>query len=165
MSRKLKTIQISKNSLKSFQKMDSFLLGSDLVLMLLSISPVKGKTKLQKKVFLTWKTIFPKKTVDPGFFPYKFGAYSQTIEDAVQVLQKTGLLKIKPGRGEALQYSITPSGKRKIKRKIRKMNIDLRKLRDKKIDWDEWTTKGIMRFVYRNYPEYTSKTKVPSLKW
>jgi len=165
MSRKLKTIQFTKKSLKNFQKMDNFLLGSDLVLMLLSISSVKGTTKLQKQTFLVWKTLFNKKTADPGFFPYKFGAYSKAIDDSIEVLQNAGLLKIKPGKGEGVLYSITPTGKRTINRKLKDMEINLEKLREKKTDWDEWDTRGTMKFVYRNYPEYTTKTMVPSLKW
>ncbi len=165
MSRKLKTIQFTKRSLRNFQKMDEFLLGSDLVLMLLSISPVKGATKLQKQVFLSWKTLFKKETTDLGFFPYKFGAYSKTIDDSIDILQNFGLIRIKPRKGEGVQYYITRAGIRIINKKLKNMDINLDELRKKKTDWDEWTTRGIMKFVYRNYPEYTAKTKVPSLKW
>ena len=165
MSIKLETIQFSKRSLKNFQKMDEFLLGSDIVLMLLSISPVKGTTKLQKQVFLAWKTLFKKKTADPGFFPYKFGAYSKTIDDSIEVLKNSGLIIVKLRKGEGVQYFITPSGKRTVTRKLKRMDIVLEELKKKKTDWDEWTTRGIMKFVYRNYPEYTTKTKVPSFKW
>ena len=165
MSRKLKTIQFTKRSLRNFQKMDEFLLGSDLVLMLLSISPVKGTTKLQKQVFLSWKTLFKKESTDPGFFPYKFGAYSKTIDDSIGILQNSGWIRIKPRKGEGVQYSITRAGTRIINKKLKNMDITLDELRKKKTDWNEWTTRGIMKFVYRNYPEYTEKTKVPSLKW
>lgn len=145
--------------------MDEFLLGSDLALMLLLISPIKGKTRLQKEVFLTWKTLFEKKTTDLGFFPYKFGAYSETLTDSLDVLQNTGLIQIKSGSKDATTYSITPVGKLTINRKLRDLDINLEKLKDKKTDWDELNIKGLMKFVYRNYPEYTTKTKVPSLKW
>ena len=45
------------------------------------------------------------------------------------------------------------------------MNINLDKLKIKKLDWDEWNTRAIMKFIYRNYPEYTTQTEVPSLRW
>ena len=64
-----------------------------------------------------------------------------------------------------MRYFITPSGKRAINRKLTKLEINIDELKKKKLDWDEWTTRGIMKFVYRNYPEYTTKTMVPSLKW
>ena len=145
--------------------MDELLLGSDLLLFLLYISPVKGTTKLQKQIFIAWKTIFKKKTADPGFFPYKYGAYSKTIDDSIEVLKKLGLIRVKPGKGEGVQYFITPKGKRSVTKKLKRMKLNVDELKKKKSDWDEWTTRGIMKFVYRNYPEYTTKTKVPSLKW
>jgi len=165
MSRGLKLITIKKQSLKNFEKMDKKLLGKDLILMLLSISPIKGNTKLQKQVFLAWKTIFNDVTVDLGFFPWMFGAYSKAVEDSTRILLKQGYIRMKPGRGEGLRYSITPKGLKKIRTKLRELRIGLRDLPEKKIDWDEWSTKGILRHVYRNYPQYTTKTKVPSLKW
>jgi len=165
MSRKLEIIQFTDKSMKFFEKMEESLLGSDLVLMLLSLSPVKGTTMLQKQTFLAWETIFKKQTTDLGFFPYKFGAYSKTIDDSLKVLENSGLITIKPAKGEGVRYSITPSGKRTISKKLKKMDISLDELKEKKLDWDEWTTRGIMKYVYRNYPEYTTKTKVPSLKW
>lgn len=145
--------------------MDEVLLGSDLVLMLLSISPIYGTTRLQKEVFLTWKTLFEKETADLGFFPYKFGAYSKTIDDSLDVLQSSGLIEIRSKNEDSTTYSITSAGKRTITRKLKDMDINLEKLKDKKIDWDELKIRGLMKFVYRNYPEYTTKTKVPSLKW
>ncbi len=145
--------------------MDEVLLGSDLVLMLLSISPIYGTTRLQKEVFLTWKTLFQKETADLGFFPYKFGAYSKTIDDSLDVLHNSGLIQIKSRSADTTTYSITSAGKRTISRKLKDMGINLKKLKDKKTDWDELKIRGLMKFVYRNYPEYTTKTKVPSLKW
>lgn len=162
---KLKTIRFTDQSLKYFEKMEESLLGRDLVLMLLSLSPVKGDTMLQKQTFLAWEILFKKQTIDPGFFPYKFGAYSKAIGDSLKVLSNSGLITIKRAKGEGVRYSITPSGKRTISKKLKKMEINLDKLRAKKLDWDEWTTRGIMKYVYRNYPEYTTETKVPLLKW
>ena len=165
MSIKLETIKFTEKSLKYFQRMDEYLLGRDLLLMLLSLSPVKGTTMLQKQTFLAWETLFKKQTTDLGFFPYKFGAYSKTIDDSITVLKNSGLITVKPAKGEGVRYSITLSGKRTINRKLKKLEISIDELKNKKVDWDEWTTRGIMKFVYRNYPEYTTKTKVPSLKW
>jgi hypothetical protein len=45
--------------------------------------------------------------------------------------------------------------------KIADMGLSVSLGRDK----DEWSHKGILRYVYANYPEYTSKTEVPHLKW
>lgn len=165
MSRNIEEIKFSSEGLRAYKNMSYKLTGKDIILLLLLISPTRGKTKLQKQVFLTWKTIFNKNSNDLGFFPYKFGAYSKAIEDAIEILEKTNLIEIKKDRDEAQRYFITMEGKKEIINKIKDFKINLNKLSEKKIDWDEWSTKGIMRYVYRNFPEYTTETKVPSLKW
>ena len=165
MSKKLENITFTDKSIEYFQKMDEYLLGTDLMLMLLSISPIKGKARMQKQIFLAWKTLFNNQTTDLGFFPYKFGPYSKTITDSTNILQSTGLIKIIPRNAEATTFSITPKGKRIINKKLKDMNINLKKLKEKKTDWDELKIRGLMKFVYRKYPEYTTKTMVPSLKW
>ncbi|MGC8622310.1 MAG: hypothetical protein ACP5U0_10385, partial [Caldisphaera sp.] len=38
-------------------------------------------------------------------------------------------------------------------------------IKEKKADWDEWSSKGILIYIYRKYPEYTTKTRVPELRW
>lgn len=156
---------ISKDSLKAYEKLDRKLLGSDLILMLLSIHNIKGNTKLQKQVFLTWKELFIDVTHDPTFFPWKYGAFSKVVEDSASILTKQGYVRRAKRKGEGTIYSITDIGREKIKNKLDEIGVELGKLEKKKADWDEWSTKGIMKYVYRNYPQYTSKTEVPSLKW
>ena len=157
------TAGFTEKSLENLEKTDGFLAGGDLILLLLSVSPIRGRTKLQKQVFLTWKNIFNREVIDPGFFPHESGAYSRTVEDSTHMLQGLGLIKIKPGRDEGMRYSITPKGKRSISEKIRTSDISLERIKGKKSDWDELTTRGIIRLVCRNFPEYMVDTGVPDL--
>jgi|APSaa5957512535_1039671.scaffolds.fasta_scaffold00472_44 uncharacterized protein YwgA len=165
MSTKLDSITLSKRSISNYESLDKKLLPVDLILMLLSVSPIKGNTKLQKQVFLAWKQIFSDVTVDLGYYPWKFGAFSNSVEDSMKFLIKKKLVKVKPGKGESLTYVLTKPGKTTINKKLDELDLDMRSLPDKKLDWDDWNTKGTLIHVYRNYPEYTAKTKVPSLKW
>ena len=165
MSTKLDPIILNKRSIINYEKLDKKLLSTDLILMLLSVSPIKGNTKLQKQVFLAWKKIFSDVTVDLGYYPWKFGAFSNAVEDSMKFLIKRKFVKVRPGRGESLTYVLTNSGKFHVKEKLHKLDLDMRSLPEKKLDWDDWDTKGTLIHVYRNYPEYTAKTKVPSLKW
>lgn len=144
--------------------MEALLLPRDFVLMLLYISPIKGATIFQKQIFLAWKTIFAQQSHDLGFYPYKFGAYSTTVADSIKILENSRLIRIKNEK-RSVHYFATPLGKRDIAKRLKKMNINLDELKLKKLDWDEWSTRAIMKFVYRNYPEYTTQTEVPSLKW
>jgi len=79
---------IENESLERYKLMDKHLLGSDLILMLLSLSPIKGSTKMQKQVFLTWKELFSDITFEPGFFPWRYGAFNKLVEDTLKVLEK-----------------------------------------------------------------------------
>jgi uncharacterized protein YwgA len=151
--------------LRTYDLMDKHLISSDLILMLLSVSPIRGNTKMQKEVFLTWKELFNDVALDPSFFPWKYGAFSKVVEDSLKILESQRNIKIHRRKGEGSVFSITESGRNRIKNKMHKVGVDLRDLPKKKIDWEEWGPKGILRYVYRNYPQYTSKTEVPSLKW
>lgn len=145
--------------------MDKHLISSDLILMLLSVSPIRGNTKMQKEVFLTWKELFTDITLDPSFFPWKYGAFSKVVEDSLKILESQRNIKIRKRKGEGSVFSITEFGRNRIQDKMYRVGVNLRDLPKKKVDWDEWSPKGILRYVYRNYPQYTSETEVPSLKW
>lgn len=156
---------IENESLERYKLMDKHLLGSDLILMLLSLSPIKGSTKMQKQVFLTWKELFSDITFEPGFFPWRYGAFSKLVEDTLKVLEKQKYIRIKRRKGQGSIFTITESGKSIIENKMTNLGIDFRNLREKKTDWDEWSHKGILRYVYRRYPGYTLRTEVPHFKW
>src|SRR5574337_492477 len=85
---------LTKESKEVYKKLDRLLLTSDLILILLSISPIRGNTMLQKEVFLTWKNFFNDISVDPVFFAYKYGAYSKVVEDCVKMLEKQRYIKV-----------------------------------------------------------------------
>ena len=150
--------------------------AAEIILLLLSISPIKGNTKLQKQVFLTWKQFLYKKNIELGYRPYKYGAYSELIDDVVKNLHIENKINIERRRGEGTIFSINQKGKEELKKitnhrktssyKLLKLKNKFGdKLEDKKIDWDEWSAEGILRYTYRNFPEYTIKTMVPLLKW
>jgi len=138
----------------------------DIILLLLNYGKISGKTMMQKQVFLAVNEIFNNSYA--LFHPDKYGPYSQLVSDIVLKLIDDGKIK-KFNRGEShATYVITETGKEYVNRIIKSKNINnetLEKLRKSKSDWDEWDTKGILRYVYRNYPEYATKTKVPELKW
>jgi uncharacterized protein YwgA len=140
----------------------------ELILLILNEGKVSGKTKLQKEVFLAWKEIIKDHLVDPLFHPDYYGPYSDLIEDAIEQLKLEGYIKTAAiGEGHAT-YFITEKGKKKVREILENKKFIskfMQILKEKKIDWDEWSSKGILIYVYRKYPEYTTKTRVPELKW
>ena len=156
---------MTEESLQVFNKLSKKIFGTDIILFLLSIGKIKGKIVFQKQVFLAWKEIFFKQTVDLGYIPYRYGAYSKIIDDAAKYLEKKDLIKIKRHKGEGTTFFITKHGLEEILNRKMELNVNLSKLIEKKQDWDEWDKEGIMRYTYRKYPEYTSETKLSGFKW
>lgn len=142
--------------------------ADDIILLLLRCGNVSGKTMMQKQVFLAIKEVFNDNVFDALFHPDKFGPYSQLIADIILKLRDEGKIrKLNIGESHAT-YSITEKGEEYVNKIIKNKNISnevLKKLKENKSDWDEWDVKGILRYVYRNYSEYATKTAVPELKW
>jgi uncharacterized protein YwgA len=142
---------------------------SDLILFLLNAGQVSGKTMLQKQIFLTWKEVLKESNaVDPQFYPHYFGPYSDLVFANFEVLRSNGIIKVLP-RGEGHMTSIiSKNGTEIIEKRIEQIELSgeiLKLLKNRKADWDEWTTKGIIRYVYRNYPEYAVYSKLKGLLW
>jgi uncharacterized protein YwgA len=140
-----------------------------LILSLLSIGAINGKTMLQKQVFLSLNEVFSKDEIADGLFvPDRYGPYSRLVVDIADYLKKEGLLKIVPkGEGKS-RYVITPKGSEKVQEMVRSKEFLIKKmelLRDKKSDWDEWTSTGVKIYIYRKYPEFATRTEVPELLW
>jgi uncharacterized protein YwgA len=136
-----------------------------LILLLLSVSPTKGDTKLQKQVFLAWKQIFPDTTLDPVYFPHRYGAFSVVVKEIMKGLLEQKLVQSDKRRGEGTIYTITDFGRERIDEKMKRLKIDVSTLQEKKVDWDEWTMFGAIRNTYRKYPAFAEKSVMKSLKW
>ena len=140
-----------------------------LVLLILDVGPINGRTKLQKEVFLAWNEVFGREfAIDPIFHPDQFGPYSQLVVDSQAFLKSKQEIRVIP-KGEGHQtFIISPKGRSTLKEELAHSDIPqelFRTLKDKKTDWDEWTAKGIMRYIYRNYPDYGIKARIKELKW
>lgn len=146
--------------LEAYENIESLLMPSDLILWLASVSPIWGNVRLQKESFLLWQE-YQSISIDPGFYPDRFGPFSKMIADSIPILKARGRLEELPGR----KYCITKLGRDYIVPKLQSLNASTEQIADKKIRWDEWKTHGITTYVYRLYPEYTTRTEVPHLKW
>ena len=104
---------------------------SDLLLLLLyapgssnqKFETIKGKTRLQKEVFLAQKdlrssgifTYYP-------FRPYKYGPYSIELYDDIDFMEYEGIITVKKidlnNKGKYAEFSITKKGKKEIRDNI-----------------------------------------------
>ena len=141
----------------------------DLILLVLREGKIAGKTKLQKEVYLTWKEVLNEKySVDPAFHPYQFGPFSELVDSMHRTLKLSGKVRI-VSKGEGhMTTSILSNGRKQIEIKLAEIELPegtLDLLKRKKADWDEWTTKGIERYIYRNYPIFRKYTRARELLW
>ncbi len=140
----------------------------DIILLLLDAGKVTGKTVLQKQVFLASKEVFQELSGNLLYHPDKYGPFSKLVDDSAKILKAEGKIKvISKGEGHST-YLIQPKGKEYLDEVLLRKKIPeskLEELRKRKMSWDEWDTAGILRYVYRNYPEYATKTRIPELKW
>jgi len=140
--------------------------ASDIILLLLANGKTTGRTMMQEQAFLAYKEVLKDYSEDLLYHPDKYGPFSSLVGDSLKYLRNQGLIKI-INRGEGHQtYILTEEGKRKAEEISRKLPDEIKNaLKNQKISWDEWDTKGILRYVCRKYPEYATKIEVPGLKW
>ena len=142
---------LERKGFDNYIKSRDLLQTGDLVLMLLNISPIKGNTMMQKQVFLTWKEMFERISAIQPYYPYKYGAFNNILKDILAILEEKKYISIKH-YGKVPVFYITNKGKNRISEKIKVMELNLHQLSKKKTDWEEWSAKGIVRYVYRKYP-------------
>ncbi|BFH73280.1 hypothetical protein SJAV_12240 [Sulfurisphaera javensis] len=160
---------------KEFEKVDLFI--SDVVLILFGLSPDKpiySRIKYQKGLFLFYKELDKKGYTyeDPHFIPYSYGPYSFLLTQELDNLVWSNFIKVEGQYGKETEaFSLTEKGKREaqaiIEEKIRRKDLEDFKLFRRSID--QYTVKGILRYVYANYPQYKERSKIKDkfkeIKW
>lgn len=128
-------------------------------------APVLGITKLQKELFIIFKEFAPEHNIpteNPGFRAYKFGPYTERIDQCVQTLMEMGLIA-STGRmnSENERFVITDKGMQFGKEALSKLTAkDFQDFKSLKDDLQQFNTSGIMTYVYTKYPEYTNESVV-----
>jgi hypothetical protein len=127
---------------------------------------IPGITFLQKLLFLFYMEVSPNLKIpaeNPGYFSYKYGPYSDSIDDLLNVMIETKSICTSGGRKSSSTelFYLSDAGKIKAKNIFEKLNpnqqqyiIEFRKF------WDQKKLVGIMKYVYSKYPDYTNKSIV-----
>lgn len=146
---------------------------SDLVLLLLHSqkeTPIFGRISFFKQFFLLYQEVLSedirKNSMNPRFVKYNYGPYSFLVADMVEDLMHSNKISVEGRKNSKTEsFSITKDGKkeaRKILNNIPKntKNKLMSDLKKRRILWDQLRNEGLLNYVYRNYPEYTSKSKI-----
>ena len=157
---------------------------ADLVLLILGAgegrSGFRGITRLEKILFLLSKEVpHPENVAVPEFEGYKFGPFSKDVYDSLEFLRSINLVNAddSPSTDDALELSEVDPG---IARFYEPRTFRL--TRDGRIVWDRLLGKlpssfrdallhlvtrygglslpELIRYVYAQYPEYTSKSLI-----
>ena len=120
------------------------LTAKDFILLLLDADnqkPIEGNLFIQKEMFLIVKEVFNDLEDELSFKAYNYGPYSQPLVNLLEELEENSLIEID-------RKNKTFSDE--IKRKINNLKVGSNKL----------GYKGLLRYVYFTYPEYTENSKI-----
>jgi len=143
--------------LKKYTVSDSILL----TLYAQSNKPIYGRVVMMKEVFLLIKEILKEdEAQDAKFIPYRLGMYSFTVGNALTNLEYSGYIERKGKKNTKLeQFELTDKGKKHISKIWNTLPVETQKIaEEKRKGWDQLGYDGILRFVYRKYPEYKEKS-------
>lgn len=124
--------------------------------------PIKGRLRLQKLAFLLQEAVRESRLQISSekytFKPYKFGPFTVDVMDDIYLLKLYGLVDIEESNDTEI-YKITAQGKKLIDSIITQIpqRLLLRIERIKR-EFGRKDDKEILEYVYRNWPEYASKS-------
>lgn len=141
--------------------MSADLTAKDFILLLLSADnqkPIEGNLFIQKEMFLIVKEVYTDLEDELNFIAYNYGPYSQKLVDLLEDLEENSLIEIDKSDGNN-KYQITDSGSEYLKNKTFDDDI-VRKIHNLKAGSNKLGYKGLLRYVYFTYPEYTKNSKI-----
>ncbi len=140
--------------------MDDFS-AKDFILLLLNVDnkkSIEGNLFLQKEMFLIVKEVWKGLETELNFVPYNYGPYSQRLVNLLRELNFNNLIFIDKSE-ETNKYSITKKGEEELN-KINFPKDIVKKVTNLKVGSNKLGYKGLLRYVYFNYPDYTTKSKI-----
>lgn len=126
--------------------------------------PMNGKLMFVKQLFILANDIFPDLSDRFKFYPSHYGPYSNVFARTVKELIKEDLIKVDTetdGKTITYIFTLTEKGKEKAKSAFEELPQNYQEtMSRKRRGWDQLGYRGIVRFVYTKYPEYTTKSKI-----
>jgi uncharacterized protein YwgA len=142
---------------------DELTLAKKMVLVLLNAdnkSPVRGKTVFIKQVFLLAKEIIQEIDDNLEFYPFQIGPYSTVLAKLLNEMIRENLIEAETKGGKWI-FSITEKGEQIAKDAIELLSENqIQEINRMKRTTSEWGVSGVLRYVYRNYPEYAIDSRV-----
>jgi len=124
---------------------------------------LKGKTRIQKGLFLVWQEVGGVKV---DFTPYKYGPYSKDVDEALSRLAGESLIleRVVPGGDEspAVEYELTEKGWERARQALKRLEES--GMLERARPFLDLATKGslvaLIGFVYSMYPEWAANSEI-----
>lgn len=140
--------------------MSSKLTAKDFILLLLNSDnqkPIKGNLFFQKEMFLIVEEVYPQLQEELQFKAYDYGPYSQVLVNILKELCNDFLVNFEYSNGNS--YSITKQGQDYLKKIKFPPGIE-KKVNNLKRGSNKLGYKGLLRYVYFTYPDFTVNSKI-----
>ena len=132
--------------------------------------PIKGRTKLEKLLFLIKQDILADTQFDGSYYffePYKYGPFTTEILDDVVLMEDFGYLK-RERIGDDVIYSITSQGQTKIQQINQNLSTNIKtqideinkKIEKLKKDKNKLPLRQLLTYVYQKFPYYTTNSEI-----
>ncbi|ALT68258.1 hypothetical protein [Methanobrevibacter millerae] len=134
--------------------------AKDFVLLLLNSDnqkPIKGNLFIQKEMFLIVEEVWPELKEELQFKAYDYGPYSHVLVNILKELCKDFLVNFEDSEGNI--YSITKQGQMYLEDIEFPEGIE-KKVNNLKVGSNKLGYKGLLRYVYFSYPEFTINSKI-----
>ena len=147
---------------------------SDWIVLWLSLdglNRVRGKTRLMKQLFVVGREVVPQAFESFGFFPHRFGPYSQVLENALGNLQERAFISVVSHTDspenvlttdvKRYDYILTDLGQERARTVLSGMPDDVVQslVRHKRV-LSKMGYYGLLSYVYGNYPEFTTMSEL-----
>jgi uncharacterized protein YwgA len=147
---------------------NSKIFGADILLMLLYApgksgkvnEPIRGKTRLQKELFLAQKQLRDEGVSHPfSFMPYDMGPYSKELYNTIDWLIHKGLITVQQkitDHGIYPEYKLTEKGIKEVENMIQqpKLSKILNVIRTIKQKYNQMNLTQLVELTHLLYPEY-----------
>ncbi len=122
---------------------------------------VYGRTRLMKELFLVDNRIRKKGSeTEMEFEPDKFGPSDTKLLIALQDLKENGLVRVIP-KAKISELTLTGDGIVKAREILQGMNpVKIGSLRKIKREFNFKKQKDLLKHIYEEYPEYTTKSQI-----
>lgn len=128
-----------------------------LILLLLDANDaqeIKGKTWLQKEMFLVVHNVPEEVAEEAQYEPHHYGPYSETIDSELDALRMMGLVEIND------KIKLRPSGQalaKRLKNMVSKDFLDL--LSEIKRELNDLSEDELLAYIYFTFPEMTVESR------